>query len=100
MVKDNRYDVAKVWYLAGKIHSFKDFFQVIPKSIIIRDLHINSTQLRRRLEKPDQWQLSKLIKLAELFEIPIDQILKLILEPTNEFIQPTSAQRHHGTESY
>lgn len=76
----------------GKIHSFKDIFQFIPKSIVATDLGKKVVRFSQLMENVEQFTLQELFMLARFFELDEDTMLRLV--------RTQYAQKKNGDTKY
>jgi hypothetical protein len=77
-VKDTRYLAAKSYIESGNIKSFKEIFDIIPKSIIVRDSGINFVRLRNKITHPDKFTVKDIQALSRLVDIDSRKLYDLI----------------------
>jgi hypothetical protein len=63
----------------GNIHSLKIVFDIIPLSIVQKDMGVNYTTLHRRVYSGELLTMGDMMKMAELFEVDVTAIFKLVL---------------------
>lgn len=78
MVKDKRYLTVKNLISGGYIKSFHEIFDTIPKSVVYKDLGMNSTRFKDLLENVDHFILKDIFRIATLIEIDKKTFLDLI----------------------
>ncbi|HMH21395.1 MAG TPA: hypothetical protein VK563_06455 [Puia sp.] len=78
MGKDKRY--TNVGYLIrdGRIKSFGEIFDVLPKTILAGDLWMNNTRFEKLRNNIPLFRLKDLYRMAELFEVEETEILTLV----------------------
>ncbi|WEK34159.1 MAG: hypothetical protein P0Y53_16850 [Candidatus Pseudobacter hemicellulosilyticus] len=77
-VKDKRYQTVKMYIDAGAIKSFQDIFDILPKSILSRDLRLNYSRLVKRVHNPNLFTLREIRQMAELIEVDGLVVYRLI----------------------
>jgi len=78
MVKDKRYLTVKNLISGGYIKSFHEIFDTIPKSVVYKDLGMNSTRFKDLLDNVDHFILKDIFRIATLIEIDKKTFLDLI----------------------
>jgi len=78
MVKDKRYLTVKNLISGGYIKSFHEIFDTIPKSVVYKDLGMNSTRFKDLLDNVDHFILKDIFRIAALIEIDKKTFLDLI----------------------
>jgi hypothetical protein len=66
MVKDSRYKAIKAMLEANNFKSFREVFDIIPKSIVATDLGIHYNRFVKRINKPEDFSLHELIMFSDL----------------------------------
>jgi hypothetical protein len=66
MVKDNRYKAIKAMLEANNFKTFKEVFDIIPKSIVATDLGIHYDRFVKRINNPENFSLEELIIFSHL----------------------------------
>lgn len=84
MTKDKRYVTVKNLISGGYITSFGEIFDTIPKSVIYKDLGMNSIRFRSLMENVDEFLVRDLFRIAGLIGIDEKTILELML---NQFLK-------------
>jgi hypothetical protein len=79
MVKDNRYKAVKAMIETNGFKSFKDIFEIIPRSIVAADLGIHYNRFIDKVSKPGEFSLRDLVTLAKLIETPPMKLIELAL---------------------
>lgn len=79
MTKDKRYQTVKHLISSGYIKSFTEIFDTLPKSLVYKDLGMNSVRFNNLLRNVDRFVLKDLFKIAALIEIEEHVLLELIL---------------------
>lgn len=78
MVKDKRYSTVKNLILGGYIKNFRDIFDVVPKSVVVKDLKTNNQRFTRMMDNVGLFYTRELFKIAELIEVDEIEIMKLV----------------------
>ncbi|HEY8893872.1 MAG TPA: hypothetical protein VIM79_03625 [Niastella sp.] len=78
MAKDPRYGTVKVLIEGGYVHTFRDMFQHLPKSVLGFSMGINNTRITRLIDHPDQFTIKEIDRIAALLDIDPWKIIKLV----------------------
>lgn len=78
MAKDKRYNTVRNLILGGYLKTFNEIFDTLPKSIVAKDLGLNSTRINRVIENIGRFFVDDLFKLAVLLDVPEIKIMELI----------------------
>lgn len=78
MAKDKRYEIIKHLLLADHIHSLSEVFEILPKTVLARDLGINYQTFKKIIRYPERFTLKKIYQLASLIEVDRWKAIKLI----------------------
>lgn len=87
MSKDKRYSTVKNLISGGYIKSFQEIFDTIPKSVVYKDLGMNSARFNKLLSNVEGFVVKDLLRIAELIEVDGKVILDLV------YIQYTQAKK-------
>ncbi len=68
MAKDKRYTTAKNLILGGYIKSFREIFNVVPKSVVYKDLDMNNVHFNDLFDHVDKFILKDIFRIAVLLE--------------------------------
>jgi len=85
MEKDRRYKQVKLLIIKGEIKNFNQIFDTLPKSILARDLHMKGSTLTKLMKRVDKFHLSDLAVIAELCEIELETLFKLVIEQNSYY---------------
>jgi hypothetical protein len=66
---DKRYGIIRALLKEGERYRFKDVFDVIPKTIVAKDLGMNYHTFTRKVEDPERFTLKEIIKMAGMFAV-------------------------------
>jgi hypothetical protein len=82
MLRDPRYKNLKNLIVAGHITSFREIFDqdVIPKSIVARDLGINNVRFTRLMFNVHKFAFEDMFRLATILEVEEQVITVLIVQ--------------------
>jgi hypothetical protein len=78
MVKDRRYNRVKKLLLAGYITGFRELFDHIPKTLVGKDLGMHNQTFSKLLDRPENFTLLNISRIAALFEVEEKIIIDLI----------------------
>lgn len=78
MKKDKRYTTVKNLISGGYIKTFHEIFETIPKSVVYKDLGMNSVRFNNLLKNVDLFVLKDIFRIATLLETDEKIILDLI----------------------
>jgi len=84
MIKDKRYINAKNLILAGHVKTFRNIFDIIPKTVVARDLNIGNVRFSELIEKVGDFHVRHLSALADLLEIDEMEIFKIVSAQNKE----------------
>lgn len=79
MTKDRRYKAVKGLIESGNIKGFDDLLDVIPVTVIRKDLRLNDKSMTLRLTESESFSMKNILKLAALIECDPLLIVKLVL---------------------
>lgn len=80
MEKDKRYGIVKNLIEGGYIKSFGEIFNIIPKTVVAKDLGMNNTRFSTLIAKVDKFLLKGLFLIASFINVSEDVLLNLILQ--------------------
>jgi hypothetical protein len=80
MPSDERYLKAKNLIESGYSKSFRQIFDVLPKSIMAKDCGMNNTRFTRLMHNVEQFSLEELIKIARFLDVELETVIGLILQ--------------------
>jgi hypothetical protein len=78
MPKDKRYKKLKLGFADGRINSFEEFFEELPKTRLIEDLGIHHDTFKKYITDPERFTYKITIHIASLIGIDDWEIIKLI----------------------
>ncbi|GAA0537716.1 hypothetical protein [Chitinophaga japonensis] len=79
MTSDRRYRAVKALLESGNIKGFNDILDIIPVTVIRRDMGLNHKSILTRLANSEAFTMKDLLKLAELIECDPHLIIELTL---------------------
>ena len=77
---DKRYQIVKKLLTAGYLHSFREIFDVIPKSVMAADLGTNNERFTKLMYRVQDFALSDMLRIAQLLDVDEKQIILLIYD--------------------
>lgn len=77
MVKDRRYSTVKKLLVSDQLNSFPEIFDIVPKSVVARDLGMNNMRFSRLMNDLGRFTLEELHRLADLIEIDGEIVVML-----------------------
>jgi hypothetical protein len=80
MAKDNRYKAVKAMFDMNNFKSFKELFDIIPKSVVATDLGIHYNRFVTKISKPEDFSLQELIMLSNLIEVTPAVLIDLAMK--------------------
>lgn len=78
MLTDKRYTTAKKLISGGYLQSFREIFDIVPKSVMVADLRMNSARFTKLMYRVQGFKLSDIFRIAKLLDVDERQILLLI----------------------
>ena len=78
MVKDKRYITVGHLITDGRIKSFREIFDVLPKSVLAADLWMNNAHFEKLRNNISLFRLRDLFRIADLLEVDEKEVLNLI----------------------
>jgi hypothetical protein len=83
MIKDNRYNVARIFIEKGEIKTIAQIFDYIPKSVVSHELKTNNNRFTRLISDPLEFKLADLSKIAKLLGIETKVLVNMALQDEN-----------------
>jgi len=77
MSLDKRYIIARDIISAGKISSFHRIFEIVPKSVVYKDMGMNYNRFNKLLGSTDLFTLRELTTIAKLIGVDARVIIDL-----------------------
>lgn len=77
-LKDKRYSALKAYIESGGIKSFTELFDIVPKSIFVRDTGINYVRLTNKINNPEKFTVKDILVLSDLIGVDSKRIYELI----------------------
>jgi hypothetical protein len=76
--QDRRYSAIKDLIEANKIQDLSAIFEIIPITVVAKDMGANYNTIRQRLHKPQNLTLGDLKKLSDLFGVSLSAFVSII----------------------
>jgi hypothetical protein len=77
MTKDKRYTLVKNQISGGYVKTFREIFEIIPKTVVSKDLKIHNLRFGNMLNDMARFELGDLYRIAALIEVDEKIILDL-----------------------
>jgi hypothetical protein len=77
-VKDRRYNALKTYIDSGEIKGFAEIFEIVPKSVFVRDSGINFVRLTNKINNPDKFTVKDILIFSQLIGIDSNKLYSLI----------------------
>lgn len=77
-LKDKRYNALKAYIDSGGIKSFVEVFDIVPKSVFVRDTGINYVRLMNKINNPEKFTVKDIMLLSELVGVDSRKIYDLV----------------------
>jgi len=77
-LKDKRYNALKAYIDSGGIKSFSEVFDIVPKSVFVRDTGINYVRLMNKINNPEKFTVKDIMLLSELIGVDSRKIYDLV----------------------
>lgn len=78
---DNRFSAVKSLIETEKIKQFQDIFEIVPKTVLGKAIHMNGRTLSRKAEKTGLFTIDEIDALAREFDVDFLAMVKLIKRP-------------------
>ena len=80
MVKDNRYNIARIFIEKGEIKTIAQIFDYIPKSVVSHEIKTNNNRFTRLINDPIEFKLIELSKIAKAIGIETKVLVNMALQ--------------------
>jgi plasmid maintenance system antidote protein VapI len=80
MVKDKRYGTIKKLIKAGITTSIVEILEIIPKTVIGRDMGMHHKTFDKLINNPENFTVKDMFRIASLIDIEKTTIVNLIVE--------------------
>lgn len=75
MAQDKRYNAIKSMMESGHISSFKEIFEIVPKTMVSKEMGMNYQTFTRKVNAAELFTLKELQAMAKLFDIPGEMLV-------------------------
>lgn len=94
--KVHKYGDIKPLFTSGKIRTFSDIFEEIPKTVIAEYLGIEKSRFNELIDFPGDLKVKHLIRLSDRFDLTLINVLSLIVpQLSDETIDGRSIDRRY-----
>jgi hypothetical protein len=76
--RDHRYKIIKPMFDKGAIHSFKDIFLFIPKSVVAADLGKRLSRFSFLMNRVEKFTFEEVFLIGKFCDLSVPEILKLV----------------------
>jgi hypothetical protein len=83
MIKDNRYNIARIFIEQGEIKTIAQIFDYIPKSVVSHEIRTNNNRFTRLINDPLEFKLIELSKIARAIGIETKVLVNMALQDEN-----------------
>ncbi len=80
MVKDNRYNIARIFIEKGEIKTIAQIFDYIPKSVVSHEIKTNNNRFTRLINDPLEFKLIELSKIAKAIGVETKVLVNMALQ--------------------
>jgi hypothetical protein len=80
MIKDNRYNIARIFIESGEITTIAQIFEYIPKSVVSHEIKTNNNRFTRLINDPLEFKLIELSKIAKALGIETKVLVNMALQ--------------------
>ena len=88
MIKDNRYNIARIFIEKGEIKTIAQIFDYIPKSVVSHELKTNNNRFTRLMNEPMGFKLIELSKIAKAIGVETKVLVDLALHDEHKRTRP------------
>jgi hypothetical protein len=78
MMKDERYSTVKKLISSKQLSVFREIFEIVPKSVVARDLGMTNRGVERLTHRVEDFALKDLFKFADFLEIDRMDIIQMV----------------------
>ena len=83
-VKDRRYNALKTYIDSGEVNGFSEIFEIVPKSIFVRDSGINFSRLTNKINNPAKFTVKDILVISQLINIDSNKLYGLIAKAADK----------------
>lgn len=80
MIKDNRYNIARLFIEKGEIKTIAQIFDYIPKSVVSHEIKTNNNRFTRLINDPLEFKLIELSKIAKAIGVETKVLVNMALQ--------------------
>lgn len=80
MIKDNRYNIARIFIEKGEIKTIAQIFDYIPKSVVSHEIKTNNNRFTRLINDPLEFKLIELSKIAKAIGVETKVLVNMALQ--------------------
>ncbi|THU32408.1 hypothetical protein FAM09_26815 [Niastella caeni] len=91
MIKDTRYNIARMFIENGEIKTIAQIFDYIPKSVVSHEIRTNNNRFTRLINEPLEFKLIELSKIAKAIGIETKVLVNMALQDENR--RPRAGKR-------
>jgi hypothetical protein len=88
MIKDNRYNIARIFIEKGEIKTIAQIFEYIPKSVVSHEIKTNNNRFTRLINEPLEFKLIELSKIAKAIGIETKVLVNMALQDESRRSRP------------
>ncbi|MBV8253897.1 MAG: hypothetical protein JO154_14940 [Chitinophaga sp.] len=83
-MKDQRYKAIKALFSTGGVDSVQTIFNIVPISVVQKDMGVNYSTLHRKVQQPELFNVRELMQMADLFDIDAVDLFEVIVIDLNK----------------
>jgi len=83
MIKDNRYNIARIFIEKGEINTIAQIFDYIPKTVVSAELRTNNNRFTKLINDPLEFKLVELSKIARAIGVETRVLVNMALQDEN-----------------
>ncbi|HTJ14416.1 MAG TPA: hypothetical protein VL547_20400 [Dinghuibacter sp.] len=95
---DHRYKYVRSVWQAGDLNSFAEIFNIIPRSVVAADLHLNYERFTKKVLKPDTLAYRDVLNLAQLTGIDFRKLSELVIRDVEKAAAAANTDATPDTE--
>jgi hypothetical protein len=88
MIKENRYNIVRIFIEKGDIKTIPQIFDYIPKSVVSTELKTNNNRFTRLINDPLEFKLIELSKIAKAIGIETKVLVNMALQDEHRRTKP------------
>ena len=78
--RDRRYDVISTLFKDGKIRTFKDIFEFVPKTVVATNMGKKVDRFTRLMNRVEKFTLEDLFQIGKLCDLEEPQMIQLVMK--------------------